>query len=312
MLLHRYQLTIRMTEKARLPEYKGSMFRGAFGWAFRNAVCVTRAQECTGCLLQSVCSYFRVFETEVPPDNTVPFMNGVRKMPHPYILLPPLETRRDFSAGDEMIIGLSLLGETAKMLPYFIYSFQQMGQAGIGHQRRRFRLSSVRLLTPEESSAELLREGESSITLIDNPVDLNALPNFPVPDKVTLRFITPYRAQESSVIITNPENITPELILNAVRRRYIVISSLYGNGPGMSAEDLTVDDISVSENRLRFTDWERYSNRQQTKMSMGGMTGTITLKGNLTSVWNLLKIGEYIHIGKNAAFGLGKYEMEKT
>jgi hypothetical protein len=41
----------------RLPEYKGSTFRGGFGYAFKKVVCALRARECPECLLRGKCIY---------------------------------------------------------------------------------------------------------------------------------------------------------------------------------------------------------------------------------------------------------------
>lgn len=292
-----------------MPEYKGSMFRGAFGWAFRRAVCVTQKPDCTGCILQKVCSYYKVFETEVPEGMTVPFLAGVKKMPHPYILTPPLDNGRNYPEGAELTLGLSLFGDTAKMLPFFIYSFQQMGQAGIGYARKKFRLMQVMLIGEDDNKTELFNDIYRSLADEVAPVLVGAPTEEPAPPKVTLRFLTPWRAQENARILTRAEEVTPELLINAASRRFLVMESLYGQMPPPE-EPPDCSGITISENKLRFADWERYSNRQQTKMSMGGFMGEITLEGNLAPVWKWLKAGEYIHIGKNAAFGLGKYEIK--
>lgn len=310
MFIHRYRIVIQLTEPALLPEYKGSMFRGAFGWAFRKAVCVTQRPDCEGCLLRGVCSYFKVFETEVPEGNSIPFMNGVKKTPHPYILTPPLDNKRNYEKGEELTIELTLFGETVNLLPFFAYSFQQMGSMGIGFQRNRFILRRIILLGNGGTEFDLFDERSQRILPDKDPIPMMQVPEGDVPSQITLRFMTPYRAQENARIITHHAEITPQLILNAIKRRYIVLSSLYGSGPGMDIADVDAEDLVVTSNMLYFKDWERYSNRQQTKMSMGGMLGTIGISGNLAPYWQLLKTGEYIHIGKNAVFGLGKFTVE--
>ncbi len=58
---------------------------------------------------------------------------------------------------------------------------------------------------------------------------------------------------------------------------------------------------------LAWHDWERYSNRQQTKMVFGGLLGTLDLEGDLAS---LLRAAEILHVGKGATFGLGRIAVE--
>ncbi len=44
-------------------------------------------------------------------------------------------------------------------------------------------------------------------------------------------------------------------------------------------------------------------------MSLGGVTGTISYEGDITDFVLLLRLGEYMHVGKGTSFGLGKYEV---
>jgi CRISPR-associated endoribonuclease Cas6 len=53
-----------------------------------------------------------------------------------------------------------------------------------------------------------------------------------------------------------------------------------------------------------WVDWERYSNRQETKMKMGGFIGSITFEGELEPFLQFLVLGEYIHVGKERALAL--------
>ncbi len=61
---------------------------------------------------------------------------------------------------------------------------------------------------------------------------------------------------------------------------------------------------------LKWHDWERFSERQGTKLKMGGFLGEITFEGDLAEFIPFLVLGEYLHIGKGTVLGLGKYELE--
>ena len=51
-------------EDCNLPTWKGSLLRGAFGFALRRTVCtMKRGQLCKDCMLRSQCAYTRLFET---------------------------------------------------------------------------------------------------------------------------------------------------------------------------------------------------------------------------------------------------------
>jgi CRISPR-associated endoribonuclease Cas6 len=70
--------------------------------------------------------------------------------------------------------------------------------------------------------------------------------------------------------------------------------------------------VKVKESNLTWVDWERYSNRQEEKMKMGGFTGSAAFAGDVEEFSQLLMIGEQIHVGKGTSFGLGKYRLKNT
>ncbi|NIA10440.1 MAG: CRISPR system precrRNA processing endoribonuclease RAMP protein Cas6, partial [Nitrospiraceae bacterium] len=63
------------------------------------------------------------------------------------------------------------------------------------------------------------------------------------------------------------------------------------------------------KNTLYWHDWERWSNRQGTRMKLGGFMGEVTYKGDLRPFWPYIRLGEYVHVGKGSSFGLGRYRI---
>ena len=59
----RFRLEMTAASQLRLPPYKGSTFRGAFGHTFKQLVCVKRDLDCSTCLISDRCVYYYVFET---------------------------------------------------------------------------------------------------------------------------------------------------------------------------------------------------------------------------------------------------------
>ena len=69
----------------------------------------------------------------------------------------------------------------------------------------------------------------------------------------------------------------------------------------------------TAQRDLRWHDWTRYSSRQQQEMTLGGVLGQWTLNGSsetLTTLRPWLWLGQWLHAGKNATFGLGGYTLE--
>jgi hypothetical protein len=84
----RLRVAMRAEAEAALPEYHGSMLRGAFGHALRRTVCTMGpAQPCGSCQLRRACVYTRIFETFVE-DEPPPFLRGVDQAVRPYVFEP--------------------------------------------------------------------------------------------------------------------------------------------------------------------------------------------------------------------------------
>jgi hypothetical protein len=68
--------------------------------------------------------------------------------------------------------------------------------------------------------------------------------------------------------------------------------------------------VRLTASRLAWHDWDRCSNRQQTKVTLGGLIGTLELAGDLAPFAPLLRTAEILHVGKGATFGLGRIAVE--
>jgi len=306
--LYKFIFNLEALEDMNLPPYKGSMFRGAFGATFRKVVCVTHKPNCDNCILQLQCSYFRIFETEIT-DNNIWFLKGVKKLPHPFIIDPPLEEKRGYAKGDSLEVGLTIFGEYINFLPFFVYTFQQMGGKGISYKRSKFQLDSVYNISLEKEILIFSSKDNMLKTGLLDGISIDTL-DFNYPGKeITLDFISPFRVQKTGKVFTNPQLITPEILLQTLERRIFAIASLFCNS-GNNWQPIKIEnDLRIAENNLYFYDWERYSSRQKTKILLGGFRGRLKLEGDIKRYYPLFKCGEHLNIGKNTVFGLGKYSI---
>jgi hypothetical protein len=74
----------------------------------------------------------------------------------------------------------------------------------------------------------------------------------------------------------------------------------------MRAAFAMAEEVHPVEENLRWRDWERFSGRQKTRMKPGGVVGRVRYNGPVGPFLPYLRLGEYIHVGKNTAFGLGQ------
>lgn len=95
--------------------------------------------------------------------------------------------------------------------------------------------------------------------------------------------------------------------------RIIVLNHFFCNGALLehyTPDTAATPHFTVEKKSLRWVDLERYSNKQQGKMKMGGVIGSITFRGPLAPYLPVLRVGEHIHAGKGTSFGFGKYRID--
>ena len=305
----KFLFSIEAQDALLLPYYKGSTFRGGFGNAFRGVVCALKKMECKECMLASRCIYAYIFETSPNEDAEIMNMNKYEKIPHPFIIEPPEETKQIYKIGDKLYFSLILIGRAIDYLSYFIFTFEELGKIGIGRGRGKYRLTEV-----ETGKKELVYSSDSKTVRAATPEELYIQETFDfsghLEKTIKIKFLTPAR-------ISYQRNLTTDLkfhilIRNLLRRLNLLhYFHCEKSIPAWDHKELIqrAEGVSTKASSLRWLDWERYSSRQNVKMKMGGITGEITYKGNMEPFMPILKAGEIVHIGKGTSFGLGKHEV---
>jgi len=308
LTLAKFRFTIEAAETLYLPEYKGSTLRGGFGHAFRKVVCTMGPIPCSTCLLFLKCPYPQFFETPIHGDFP-PFMRGVKTGPQPFVVEPTLETKQVYQKGELLEFVLILVGRAIEFLPYFIFTFDQLGYRGIGRGQRKFRLKEV--AAGNDVEWQTIYRGDTKTLTADfpSPITTTAAPLERV-ELVALRFLTPTRIKIHGHLTAGLS--FRELVLWLLRR---ICTLAFFHMPGVTIDwDWrnilnSANEIVNERQQLRWVDWERYSNRQETRMKMGGFIGEMTFRGDIARWLHLLRIGALVHVGKGATFGLGKYEI---
>jgi hypothetical protein len=288
-------------EDSLLPEFKGSTFRGATGWHLKKAAAN----------LNPV--YENIFETE-GGDNNPEFLIGVKKIPHPFILNPPLTEKRLFKCGEIITVGITLFGYAHNFLPFFVQAYTTMGQEGITSKKHKLKLLNV--YNEDASGAKFLvyEAGSAKIRNNYNPIILdNILAQINYSSKkVSLEFDTPFLLQNKSVEIDerNIHLITPSLLVASIERRYKSLAQYFCRSASEIKELFKpAEDVVVSKLDLKNFTLHRYSNRIKKDQFYEGLIGSIELQGNLKSILPILYIGEKINIGKKTSFGWGQYKI---
>lgn len=331
-----FTFSLEAKEVILLPSYKGSTLRGGFGYAFKRVICAIKDKECPDCLLKEKCVYSYVFETPPPSDTKI--MRKYKSAPHPFIIEPPPEKRRGFIPGNEINFGLTLIGRAIDYLPYFIYTFDELGRMGIGKGKGQYLLKEVSSQESKVKSEKTIEneeavipakagiQGNSAISKIIYDSETKTLKSFShrllpfeielesearSPEHLTIEFLTPTRIVYDGHFIFDLEF---HMLIRQLLRRISLLSYFHcGGDPSEIDFKGTIEkakEIKVKEKNLRWHDWERYSARQDARMKMGGFVGEITFEGDIGPFMPLIQAGEVLHVGKGTSFGLGKYEVK--
>lgn len=120
---------------------------------------------------------------------------------------------------------------------------------------------------------------------------------------VKLTFMTPLRIKKQNLFARDDIDLID--ILRSIYRRDRDLR-------GESFEPLKMEErFKVVTKHFHYKELTRRSNKQQTKMNMGGLMGEMVISGVDKEVYDLLKLGEVIGVGKATVFGLGKIKLEE-
>ena len=300
----RYRFHFKALTPVQFPEWSGSVLRGAFGHALRRIACMTRQRDCAGCPLLATCPYPALFAPP-PTENT---LHKLTQTPAPYVIEPASWGERRLEPGTNWYFDLVLFGRALGELPLIALAWRQAARRGLGPGDGQSDLEVIESLSPDGTRETVLagtqeRVQDHSTSVPDcTPIDCRRL---------TLRFTTPLRLQDNGRVVP-PARLSVDRLLMAVVRRASLICECHGFG----APDWDYTELSHLAKRIRsnkdltWQDWTRRSSRQQQTMQLGGAIGTWNLEGELTPFMPMLRIGQWLHIGKETVFGLGRYDLE--
>ncbi|NEX21453.1 CRISPR system precrRNA processing endoribonuclease RAMP protein Cas6 [Thiorhodococcus mannitoliphagus] len=305
--LGRFRFHFRAQDRVRLPPYSGSAWRGLLGHGLRRTACVTHQPQCQGCLLIRSCVYSTFFETPPPPEEAE---RGFSAVPHPYVLDIDPKSPRVLESGAFFHLTINLFGPAIGQVPYLIHALAKAGERGIGSGQGRFALTAVEREQPigADTWERVFEAGLGDYHQLDPPgIELPAAPS-----TVSLRLITPLRIKRDGHFL-GARDLSAADLLRALYQRVRRLAHLYGGDPeGFDAKRLSSaeDALLMQAGQLHWHDWTRFSSRQDKLMQMGGLVGEIALSGpDLPLIWPVLWLGQWTHIGKGTAFGLGGYRL---
>ena len=307
LTLQRLRFDCEALEPIRLPPYSGSAWRGLIGHSLRRSVCVTRQPTCEGCLLRTQCAYSTFFESPPASPETAARYNA---LPHPFVLEPESPGRQAIAPGQPLSVGITLIGPACALTPYLIHAVQRAGTRGLGREGGRFKLLTV--AQERELGSDHWQPIYTAERATLESTETQLAPLGPASVSVRLQFHTPVRLKRNGRYLA-ATGLDARALLGTLAYRMALLAELYGNGPSVferATAHATIDQITLKPVDLAWVEWTRYSSRQRTHMQLGGVLGTLALRGpGVPVLWPLLLLGQWLHVGKATSFGLGRYRI---
>jgi hypothetical protein len=299
-LLAKLIVTLRLHAEVFDP-YALFSLKGDFARSFRQAVCQADGL-CASCERSSKCPCPATFSRELASDPaavkrhqkpSVPFVFQIPVLPIPC------------AKGSEVEVCLVLVGSATQYLAEYWQALQQLFRPN--PSRASFPFSIARLESAGCCGFRTLLAAESGplksdlLTTIsfDDLAALNTLDS----NRIALRIVTPLRIARNGSFLK--EYSFSPFFRTLLRRISSLAYYYYGSILEMDFKRLSVqsETIVLTENCFRWEEWH--------KGRLCGVIGTGILSGELSDFHPVLLLGEYLNCGKDAPFGLGRYELAR-
>ena len=249
-------------------KFIGSTIRGAVGNELKRVVCINPTRECKGCFAKDDCLFFDMYEVENP------------------------KFRLKVNLGGDVDFEIFLFEELALKTPYLIAAiYKVLKERGISKDRVKANELEIKV------NDEIIYNGKNFKEIKRDSLSFN-IDSFS--SKVHINISTPIRIKENNRLVR--ENLKLESLLRSIWHRFNRLKDKTPSKLPFKPE------YKLINKNLSFVDFTRYSNRQKTKMKLGGVMGFLDLEIDENS-YKLLKLGEIIGVGKQVTFGFGNIKV---
>ncbi len=286
-------------KKTMLPDFSGSMLRGAFGHALKQVSCGTGV--CAACGAKAECVYYSIFEARNMTEKAQ--SKGLVFQTRPYIIME--QARKLFPENDSkstMFLDFSflLMGYELDVFIPLLDAFQYMARQGLGKYRSIFELDSVYDINADKLLwAKQGLQNMPQYALVQEKIKpINSADNF-----ILLELATPLRLVRKGQPC---RKFDIDFFWQQITRRYEILHDLYGV---LRMSDLQVRKPECLFADTRYVEWERYSDRQKKRHTQSGLLGRVCLTDFGPREWEFLQVMSFLHAGKNTSFGLGNFRL---
>ena len=274
-----------------------------FAQAFRHLVCRGTTLECSGSPDCSGCPYHALFSQQLGADPSA--VRCHQKPPLPFIFSFPAPGESSKQAND-FTCTLVLVGKAFNHTAEFIGAFRAL--LAKGHKAGQFAEAALFLVESLDfyGNPTAIAQGEVApdmgklVTLdAQGVVDSRCRPA----DAVGVTFITPLKLAKTGKIMCSFD--AGQFVRSLMRR----VSALTYYYCGYEMRD-NFREYAHAANRIELLeDNFYYADAGRRSQALCGVMGDGVLNGDLNDLMPFLALGEYLHLGKGASYGMGQYRL---
>ena len=218
-----------------------------------------------------------------------------------------LSGNKTVKAGEKFDFTVNLFGTAVTFAPYIMVAAKNAAQYG-------FRKSQAMLESVLDSNSNNI-----IWSFMNDKVQMPevALLHIPEPDytndeecEIKINFISPvaFKDLRTKKITKEPEF---ERIIGSLMRRYSIFESTDGKMINWHFKEISemARKVRISRMNLEPVNWERFSTRQQQRIPISGVIGSVSYIGPTAMFEELLNAGEILHCGRNATLGQGRINV---
>ncbi len=328
----RYEVTARYAKDYEpIKGFPGLAVRGALGYALHTLYCASPGTPCHKCPRRPHCPYAILYETT--PDT----YKGADIATKTRFLTNPMTLEVLFNTPREIGYAVNLFGDATRLHREVIIAALHMANLGLGYskrhvERRRLTVQRITQVIPEKDSRQTIYDGAAlNPSLLPKKPPKSLLAAFAKqaskiaearPTHLQVRFTAPYRIGASKPTYTPP---LPRLLMN-IARRYSVLAAYHRAGRRLSLRDArTLKSLAAKAEIIEASHGPLI---QVTKRDLATGSrksyGLFAAHGKIlyrlpSHYWDnplaplsaaLILAGQYLHAGKLATAGYGKYEAK--
>jgi len=289
-------------------ENKGNVLRGAFGTVFKQICCGTACTRCALSPMREHCAYAAIFEPSPPVSSDR--LSNLQDIPRPFVFRAPADGKNRYEQGEIFEFELLLFGHARDCLAYFVVAFRELAERGFGISRGRCRLKSVLAMNAEGGRDEIYSCETQCVRPAPVAMYASSIMNKSSrAARIEIDYVSPTEITYRGAAVRSPDF---HHLIKRLRDRVNAIAWFYrGTLLGIDYAEFgrRAEAVQTVESRVEWADRERFSTRTRQRHPIGGFTGRVVYAGDLAEYIPLLRLGEFVHVGKHAVWGNGRFQV---